>query len=102
MGGTWLAAITGFGGVWVRGDTLQFQPHLPSHWKRLAFPLAWRDVTLEVEITQDAVRLRTRGGKTTVLLGGQPREVGPEWTTREQHPSDTSQMQFLSQVCGEP
>jgi trehalose/maltose hydrolase-like predicted phosphorylase len=81
MGGTWLAAITGFGGVWIRGDTLEFQPHLPPQWTRMAFPLAWRGVTLEVEITQHALRLRTRGGKATVLLGGQPREIGPEWTT---------------------
>ena len=81
MGGTWLAAITGFGGAWVRGKTLTFRPHLPPQWKRLTFPFAWRGVTLEVEITPEAIRLRTRGGDTTVFAGGQTRAIGPEWTS---------------------
>jgi kojibiose phosphorylase len=80
MGGTWLAAVTGFGGAWMRGDVLEFQPHLPPHWTRMAFALAWRGVTVEVEITQETLRLRTRSGTTTVRVGGQSHAIGPEWT----------------------
>ncbi len=80
MGGTWLAAITGFGGACLRGETLAFQPHLPAHWKRLAYSLAWRGVTVEVEITQDAMRLRTRSGRVTASVGGERHEIEPTWT----------------------
>ncbi len=79
LGGTWLAAITGFAGVNPRGETLEIQPHLPAHWKRLAFPFAWRGVVLEVDIEQAALRLRTRGGSTSVIVAGQSYTVGPEW-----------------------
>ena len=80
MGGTWLAAITGFGGVWVRGATLELRPQLPARWKRLAFPLIWHGVTLEVEIDPKAVRVRTRSGKATVRIGGHARTISTKWS----------------------
>ena len=80
MGGTWLAVITGFGGAWMRGETLEFYPHLPPQWTRLTFPLAWRGVTLEVEITQNAMRLRTRSGSTLVRVCGEPQAIDANWT----------------------
>lgn len=80
MGGTWLAAITGFAGVWVRSGTLEFRPCLPRRWKQMAFPFVWRGLTLDVEIKHDAMRLRTRGGATTVLVGGSERRIGARWS----------------------
>ncbi len=80
MGGTWLAAITGFGGVWTRSGVLSLQPHLPAHWQRLAFALAWQGLTVETEITPSQMRLRTRGGQTTVVAAGRRLEVGPAWS----------------------
>ncbi len=80
MGGNWLAAITGFGGMQVRGDTLAFEPRLPKAWKRLAFQIAWHGANIEVEIVPDAMRLRTRGGELRISAGGSVRTVGPEWS----------------------
>ncbi len=80
MGGTWLAAVTGFGGAWMRGETLSFAPRLPKPWTRLAFALAWRGTTIEIEIVPEAMRLRTRGGETSVLVSGMPRPIGPSWS----------------------
>jgi beta-phosphoglucomutase len=80
MGGTWLAAVTGFGGAWMRGDTLSFAPRLPGHWKRLAYAIAWRGTTLEVEVEPRGLRLRTRGGETEVIAAGGRHMIGPEWT----------------------
>lgn len=80
MGGTWLAAVTGFAGVSVRGDILSLQPQLPRHWTGLAFPFAWRGTTLEIEIRRDACRLRTRGGTVQARIGGRVETVGGEWT----------------------
>jgi len=79
MGGTWLAAITGFAGVWTRGDMLEINPHLPAQWKRLAFSLAWHGVTVEVEITHESLRLRTRHGTTAIRVVGQAHDIGQEW-----------------------
>jgi kojibiose phosphorylase len=36
-GGLWQALAFGFGGLRVEGDSYSVQPHLPKHWKRLAF-----------------------------------------------------------------
>lgn len=80
MGGAWLAAVTGFGGAWMRGDTIAFDPSLPRHWKRLAYSIAWRGTTIEVEVAPRSLRLRTRGGKTEVIAAGARHVLGPEWT----------------------
>jgi trehalose/maltose hydrolase-like predicted phosphorylase len=80
MGGTWLAAVTGFAGVWVRGDILSLRPMLPPQWTGMAFPFAWRGTTLEIEIRRDACRLRTRGGTVQARIGGSVETVGGEWT----------------------
>lgn len=80
MGGTWLAAITGFAGVWVRGDHLTIQPHLPPHWTGMSFPLAWRGTKLEVEIRQGSCRLRTCEGSVQARVGAGIETFGTEWS----------------------
>jgi beta-phosphoglucomutase len=80
MGGTWLAAVTGFGGVWPRGDVLHLAPRLPAHWTRLAFPLAWHGSVLEVEVRPGAVRLRARSGGAEVEVDSTRLSVGADWS----------------------
>jgi beta-phosphoglucomutase len=80
MGGTWLAAVTGFGGVWPRGDVLCLAPCLPAHWKGLAFPFAWQGNVLEIEVRPGAVRVRTRSGRTQVEVAGKRLTVDTAWT----------------------
>ena len=80
MGGAWLAAITGFAGMWVRGEHLEFNPHLPRTWKSMAFPLCWRGRTIEVEIAGRAIRFRTRRGQATVVVGKAQHEIGTRWS----------------------
>ncbi len=50
-GGTWMAAVYGFGGFRDYGGRFSFRPRLPEQWRRLRFPLTIRGQTLEVEIT---------------------------------------------------
>jgi trehalose/maltose hydrolase-like predicted phosphorylase len=80
MGGTWLAAVTGFGGVWPRGDIFTLNPRLPAHWTGMAFTLAWQGNVLDVELKQGASRIRTHGGTIEVQVGGRVETVGPEWS----------------------
>jgi len=43
LGGLWQAAVIGFGGLTILNDAGPvFRPHLPAHWDRLRFALAWR------------------------------------------------------------
>ena len=60
MGGTWQAAVLGFGGVGIRRGLLTFNPHLPPDWKEMRFAVAWRRLRVEVGIDKRTVRLRLR------------------------------------------
>ena len=49
-GGTWQAVVFGFAGLRVGEDGWQVNPHLPHHWKRVAFRFYYRGELQEVEI----------------------------------------------------
>jgi kojibiose phosphorylase len=70
LGGTWQAAVMGFGGFAVRDGRPAFDPHLPRQWKALAFNLRWRGKTLEVAVRPRSVRLRTRSGTIAASVAG--------------------------------
>jgi|GEM_PF-32847 kojibiose phosphorylase len=40
-GGAWQAIVFGFAGIRVQDNQLIATPHLPAHWRRLAFKLQW-------------------------------------------------------------
>ncbi len=90
MGGTWLAAVTGFGGVWPRGDVLRLAPRLPAHWQGLAFPLAWRGSVLEIEVRPGALRVRTRSGTSEVEVDGKRLSVDTTWSAWTPTPTGDS------------
>lgn len=77
MGGTWLAAITGFGGVWCREGVLTLNPRLPRQWTRMMFNLAWRGHTVSVEVFRKHVRLRVNTGRLMVRVGTRDVELTP-------------------------
>ena len=87
LGGNWIAAVAGFGGVWFRDGRLAVRPRLPRKWKRLAFALRWRGKTVMVDCTRARLRLRTTGGTTAVWVDGQERRIGPRWQTFGVEPS---------------
>ena len=74
LGGTWQSIVNGFGGVRVHGDTLSFQPMLPSHWHRLSFRLRFRGRAIAVTLTGAGLDLQLlEGDNLTVLVDGQER-----------------------------
>ena len=76
MGGLWQAAVLGFGGVHADGGALRLEPRLPPAWRRLAFPLRWRDTTVRVDARPDELVL-VLDGPARLALGGAPaRDVG--------------------------
>ncbi len=78
LGGLWQAAVFGMGGVRLREDGLVIDPHLPSNWDQLSFPLQWRGrnvtVTINREPGQVTVDLRT-GEPMTIELNHGPIQV---------------------------
>ncbi|GHD88483.1 glycoside hydrolase family 65 protein [Streptomyces naganishii] len=76
LAGTWMALVTGFGGMRRSGETLEFAPRLPEKFSRLAFSLQFRGRRLRVEITQQSatytllagpsLRIRHHGERVTV------------------------------------
>jgi kojibiose phosphorylase len=81
MGGTWLAAVTGFGGVWPHAGRLDLNPVLAPKWKALAFKVKWHGATLAVEVTRRALRLRASGGRVPVRVGERDLTVGARTVT---------------------
>jgi alpha,alpha-trehalose phosphorylase len=67
LAGTWLVAVAGFGGLRDTGDTLCFDPRLPSRIPRMSFRLVYRDRRLQVEVRADEACYE--------LLDGEPLEI---------------------------
>ncbi|MCG0276479.1 MAG: glycoside hydrolase family 65 protein [Thermosediminibacteraceae bacterium] len=53
LGGAWLAAVYGFGGLRVFSDGLSFFPALPKNWRCLKFTLKYRGRKLRVRIEKE-------------------------------------------------
>jgi trehalose/maltose hydrolase-like predicted phosphorylase len=70
MGGSWQAAILGFGGLGIRRGLLTFNPHLPPDWKEMRFAFVWRGLRVEAGIDKRTVRLllRTKDRRKTVSV----------------------------------
>jgi len=92
--GIYLGAMAGtidllqrcFSGLELRGEELHFRPALPDELRRLAFRLRYRQHSLSVDITQDALTLASdpsgveaisiaAGGRYIVLHPGERRSV---------------------------
>ncbi len=84
LGGLWQAAVFGFAGLCVEDSGLQFDPHTPREWRRLAFPIQWRRRLLRIDVTGDpstvSVTLET-GRPMSVRVGGLKRHLrrGETW-----------------------
>lgn len=67
MGGAWMAAVLGFGGVSLTEEGLAISPRLPREWSGLRFTLEIEGVAVRVEIDAEEVRL-TAGSERRIEL----------------------------------
>lgn len=75
MGGIWMSAVYGFGGVRLSHGQLRIEPRLHAKWRKLSFPLCWQGSQLFVSIVPEGVTVENRGAReVTVRIFGQ--EVG--------------------------
>lgn len=85
LGGTWQAAVFGFGGLKTGVDGISIDPVLPRTWKKMVFILCWRKRKIKMEIGNEKVRVKiTSADKTPVNLKvfGVGNKVSPGgWTS---------------------
>jgi alpha,alpha-trehalose phosphorylase len=67
LAGTWIALVSGFGGLRHSASTVTFKPRLPEGIARLAFHLQIRGRRLQVEVTHPAAQY--------LLADGEPLEI---------------------------
>ena len=78
LAGTWVALVSGFGGLRDADGTFSFAPRLPAGLTRLAFTLFIRGRRLRVEITHAEARYVLTGGDALEILHhGQPVSLPP-------------------------
>src|SRR5690606_22151182 len=79
MGGTWLALVSGFGGLRDDDGELRFDPRLPAGWSSLAFRLRWRGSRLQVTLEREAMRFELlEGAPVTVWVRGEAQRAEGE------------------------
>jgi trehalose/maltose hydrolase-like predicted phosphorylase len=79
-GGAWLAAVSGFGGVFLSERGLSVNPRLPKHWTALQFRLVYRGEELSFTVTQSALAISagTRGtAAVPLIILGEPESLTP-------------------------
>lgn len=71
LAGIWQAVIFGFGGVHFSAEGIRLEPHLPSDWSSLRFPLRWRGSQLRIAIARDprTLGVTVTDAAVTLLLG---------------------------------
>jgi alpha,alpha-trehalose phosphorylase len=67
LAGSWLAAVSGFGGMRDYGDRLRFRPRIPTALTRLGFTITWHGGRLTVSIDADTATYRWAGAAATTI-----------------------------------
>jgi trehalose/maltose hydrolase-like predicted phosphorylase len=75
LGALWQAAILGFAGLDLRGDTLGIDPRLPPQWRSLSFRVCWRGRSVAIRIAGRTVQ--------ATLVEGEAMEIRIAATTRK-------------------
>jgi len=79
LAAAWVNIVYGFGGMRSDGPVLAFAPTLPDAWASYSFRVRYRGSVIQVDVGARTVRFRVSEGKAvTVLIYGEPREVGTE------------------------
>ncbi|MFB9681114.1 glycosyl hydrolase family 65 protein [Streptosporangium vulgare] len=75
FGGVWQALLTGFAGARVRDGTLCLDPRLPEAWGSLGVRFRCLGRRVRLDITREAVEVRTDGALRLRLGTGEPQDV---------------------------
>ena len=62
LGGLWQAAVLGFAGLDLTGETISLNPRLPPQWRSMSFTARWRGRAVQVRIAGTMVRVTISEG----------------------------------------
>ena len=83
LGGVWQAAVLGFAGLDLMGDTLAINPRLPPEWRSLSFRVHWRGRVVQVAIAGGVLQATLAAGEAMELrVAGNAHQLAPG-ATRE-------------------
>jgi hypothetical glycosyl hydrolase len=68
-GAIWSGVIQGFAGMQIVQGELHLAPKLPAHWRKLAFPLRWRNAHMHFTFENDVLTIETTAPVTLTLWG---------------------------------
>ena len=79
LAGIWQAAVLGAGGVQATTKGIRLDPHLPSAWTSLQFPLQWHGSHLVITLMRDprAVVVSVTGSPVDLVLGALETQLAP-------------------------
>ncbi len=80
LGGLWMLAVLGFGGVSLRDEGLAIDPRLPAGWQSLAFRVQWRGRRVRIKVDQER-RLEATlesGAAMTLTIGDEQHDLRPD------------------------
>jgi kojibiose phosphorylase len=84
--GNWQVLVLGFAGMRTaaQSDVLSFNPNLPGHWTKLAFPIVWKGTPVGVEMEPGRTKVTNRGSQALdISVAGRTARVAPgesrEW-----------------------
>lgn len=63
LGGTWQAVVFGFAGVRIKKERLFINPRIPRTWKKTVFSLRWQGDTVNLELTNNIVKIKIDSSK---------------------------------------
>lgn len=89
-GGAWMAAVFGFGGLRLDGETMRIEPRLPASWSALEFGFHWRGRRFSARLTRACIELSADAANpepASFLLSGTRVECAPGRTVRHETPS---------------
>lgn len=73
LGGLWQAIVFGIGGFSTTTDAVTFLPRLLPEWRRVSFPLRWRDHRVQVAMEQETFQVSVAGPDSLrVRIAGLP------------------------------
>ncbi len=83
MAGTMLIALNTFAGINYREETLQLSPDLPDQWRKMSFGLTFKNIQYDLQITRNAVRVKTDKAATININGKMCNLVAEKWIEHE-------------------
>ncbi|MBN2119723.1 MAG: glycoside hydrolase family 65 protein [Candidatus Omnitrophica bacterium] len=60
LGGTWQTVVFGFAGISLKREKLYINPQMPRIWKGMIFSLIWRQNLIQLELTNDKVKIKIK------------------------------------------